>query len=81
MQGVCRGISLVRGATVPKEKAFFILGPHVTEGVGVRVFVLPDGPAAWEIRKGRDAVVFMMSCGSYFVAAGSYYQDSGREFR
>lgn len=58
MQGVCRGISLVRGATVPKEKAFFILGPHVTEGVGVRVFVLPDGPAAWEIR--RDGMLLSL---------------------
>lgn len=66
-------------ATVPKEKVFFILGPHVAEGAGVRVIVLPEGRASWKTGKGRGCwwyCLYDVICGSYFVATGSYNQPS-----
>lgn len=70
------------GATVPKEKAFFILGPHVAEGFGARVIVLLAGLASWKI---GERMLVRCLCdafwGSYFVSVDSYHPNSGREFR
>lgn len=82
--GVSCRVSPVRGAMVPKEKAFFLLGPHVAGGVGVRVIVLPEGPAAGKIREGTRCwrcCLCDVFCVSHFVAAGSFHPNSGREFR
>lgn len=72
----------VRGAIVPKEKAFSIAGPHVAGGVGIESLCYLWGRPQGRLGAGDGMLVvfFVLFFGSPFVAAGSYHPNSVSDF-